>query len=570
MTTSSRLLRSPFGLGLLLLLCGGLLGGATPRDDVEAVLRARIEAARHGATDVLTTAGAPALQSQSMVVQYYQRTGFQSGWLGPNGPTPLVDSLTAVLHAAEADGLRPADYHVTAIDSLARRLRQQTQAGASLDEQSMADLDLLCTDAFLLYGAHLEGGRLSPDDLVPSWTLDRHHTDLPRRLQHALDTRTIRGSLHALRPPQPEYDNLRRALAHHRRLADRGGTPPLPNGPALKEGDRSARVPVLRRQLQATGDLAAPSPADPLLFDEPLQHAVGRFQERHGLTADGVVGPATRAALNVPAVSRIRKIEVNLERMRWLPRDLGTPHVMVNIADFWLRVVEDERSVLQMRVVVGTPYRQTPIFSDRISYLVFNPYWHVPHSIAVKDKLPDFKRNPALVSRLGFEVFQGWGTAAIDPSTIDWDGLSAPNFPYRLRQKPGPYNALGEVKFMFPNRHNVYLHDTPSRSLFNRGARGFSSGCIRVEHPVDLAAVLLRTNGGWTPDRVRTAMETNTERAVVLKQPVPVHLFYWTAWMENGTLHLRPDIYDRDAAVARALAAPLPPAERALSDTSRP
>jgi murein L,D-transpeptidase YcbB/YkuD len=221
-------------------------------------------------------------------------------------------------------------------------------------------------------------------------------------------------------------------------------------------------------------------------------------------------------------------------------------------------------------VVVGTRYRQTPVFSDRLSYLVFNPYWHVPPRIATQDRLPEFRRDPSLVSRLGFEVLDGWGPDArtVDPSTIDWGRLSADNFPYRLRQRPGPANALGRVKFMFPNRHNVYLHDTPARSLFGRTERGFSSGCIRVERPVDLATYLLRDNEGWTEARVRSEMSRSTERTVVLQQKVPVHLLYWTAWPEDGTLHFRNDIYRRDEAVASALAAP--PAPRSLSESGGP
>jgi murein L,D-transpeptidase YcbB/YkuD len=294
--------------------------------------------------------------------------------------------------------------------------------------------------------------------------------------------------------------------------------------------------------------------------DTALHEAVQRFQERHGLTVDGAVGPATRAALNVPVEERIEQITLNLERWRWLPADLGRLHVRVNIAGFDLRVVEEGTDRLQMRVVAGRAYRQTPVFSDQISYLVLNPYWHVPHSIAVKDKLPDFRRDPSLVSKLGYEVFRGWGADAtpIDPSTIDWNAVSASSFPYRLRQRPGPQNALGQVKFMFPNAHSIYLHDTPSRALFGQAERNFSSGCIRVEHPLDLAAVLLRHNEGWTRERIESTVGNDTEKTVVLPEKVPVHLLYWTAWATaDGPVHFRRDVYDRDEAVHSALAAPL-------------
>jgi murein L,D-transpeptidase YcbB/YkuD len=512
------------------------------------------------------TAGPERVLVRRAVARYYRTTEFEPAWTGPEGPTLQADSLLAVLRDAPLDGLRPADYHVATIDSLARHLRGREQAGQPMDTRVLADFELLCTDAFLLYGAHLLGGRVDPVAVVPTWNLDRRQQNLVERLRDALQQNSIRATLQHLRPPHSEYDAFRRVLGRYRALARQGGWPTIPDGPTLEEGMRDERVPRLRRRLQATGDLSADSPPDSLLFDDRLRQAVGRFQERHGLTVDGVVGPATRATMNVPVDERIRQIEVNLERWRWLPRDLGDPHVLVNIADFWLRVVADDRRALQMRVVVGTRYRQTPIFSDTISYLVFNPYWHVPRRIAVEDKLPDFQRNPALVSQLGFEVFAGWGADAnpIDPATIAWDSLSASHFPYRLRQKPGPANALGRVKFMLPNPYNVYLHDTPARSLFDETERSFSSGCIRVEYPVDLALYLLGPNGGWTRERVDDVMNRDGERTVVLRRKVPVHLLYWTAWMEDEkTVHFRNDIYGRDGAVARALSAlPSSPVDR--------
>lgn len=552
----------PVGLALvgLAVLLGLALHPGGPPEDLRTLLRLRVAAMETGSAAARSAADRRLLAAET-VAHHYRQTGFAPGWTGPDGPTPVADSLLVALRAADRDGLRPADYHVAALDSLGRRLRAQADAGASMAPRALADFELLCTDAFLLVGGHLLRGRVDPVELVPSWSLDRRQADLPAHLQRALDQGAVRPVLDSLRPPQPEYAALRRALRRYRALAERGGWPSLPDGPTLAEGVRDARVPTLRRRLRATGDLSAARPADSLRVDAPLRRAVARFQERHGLAVDGAVGPATRAALNVPVAARIEQIVVNMERWRWLPRDLGRPHVRVNIADFWLRVVEDGAPTLQMRVVAGSRYRQTPVFSDRISYLVFSPYWHVPPRIAAQDKLPAFQRDPSLVSRLGFEVLDGWGADAqtVDPSTIEWDRLSASNFPYRLRQRPGPANALGRVKFMFPNRHNVYLHDTPARSLFGRSERGFSSGCIRVEHPVDLAAFLLRAHDDWTPERIRAAMAGDAEQTVVLREKVPVHLLYWTAWMEAGTLHFRDDVYQRDDAVAAALAAPPSP-----------
>lgn len=552
------------GVRLLAILCAGaLLGlGPEPRSSQEAVeehLRVRIEAIEDGAPGA-SSVGNEHIFAAPAAARYYRRTAFEPIWARSAGPTVFADSLLTVLRDADREGLRFADYHVAAIDSLRQHLRAQTGSGEPLDPRRIVDLELLCTDAFLLYGSHLLTGRVDPTAVTPTWTAEGRRADLVQHLEQASTNTSLRDALTELRPPQPEYDALRQALAHYHTLEENGGWPSIPDGPKLEIETRDERVPRLRHRLQITGDLSpSGAPADSLLVDTTLQRGVKRFQQRHGLTVDGVVGPTTRSALNVPVEMRIQQIKTNLERWRWLPADLGRLHVRVNIAGFELRVVEEGADRLRMRVVVGQAYRQTPVFSDRISYLVLNPYWHVPHSIAVKDKLPDFRRDPSLISKRGYEVFRGWGTDAtqIDPSIIDWSGVSASNFPYRLRQRPGPQNALGQIKFMFPNAHSVYLHDTPSRSLFGRAERSFSSGCIRMEYPLDLAMVLLRHNEDWTRERLESRVGTDTEQTVVLEQTVPVHLLYWTAWSTaDGPVHFRRDVYNRDAAVHSALNAP--------------
>lgn len=550
---------------LATLLCAGALlglgpGPQSPQEAVEEHLRARIEAIEDGAPGASSVGDEHILAAQA-AARYYRRTAFEPLWARSGGPTALADSLLTVVRDADRDGLRPADYHVAALDSLLQHLRAQTESGEPLDPRRIVDLELLCTDAFLLYGSHLLTGRVDPAAIDPTWTAEGRQADLVQHLERASTSFSIRAALAELRPPQPEYDALRQALARYRTYETNGGWPSIPDGPKLELGTQDERVPRLRRRLQTTGDLSPSlSAGDSLLVDTTLHRAVERFQERHGLTVDGVVGPATQAALNVPVEKRIQQIKPNLERWRWLPAELGPLHVRVNIAGFDLRVVEAGTDRLQMRVVAGQAYRQTPVFSDQISYLVLNPYWHVPHSIAVKDKLPDFRQDPSLVSKRGYEVLRGWGANAtqIDPSTIDWNAVSASNFPYRLRQRPGPQNALGQIKFMFPNAHSVSLHDTPSRSLFGRAERSFSSGCIRVEHPLDLATVLLRHNENWTRERLASAVGTDTEETILLKRKVPVHLLYWTAWSTaDGPVHFRRDVYDRDAAVRSALHARL-------------
>jgi len=557
--------------GLVVLLVGGLLGvGGASSPSLQETLRLRLqgpEAVENG-----KEAATPGGRARDAVLHVYRDGKPDPKWTAPSGPTAQADSLIAVLREADQDGLRPSDYHVATLDSLRHDLRRAASGDGSLDGRQLADFELLCTDAFLLYARHLLQGRVDPEEIVPTWTLDRRQGDLVQRLDEAVEQGTIRSALDDLRPKQAGYQQLRRALQRYRDIAEAGGWPTVPDGPKLEIGVEHEQVEALRARLRATGDLTADASGAPRSFGDTLRAAVVRFQERHGLEADGVVGPASRAALNVPVDRRIQQLEVNLERWRWLPQDLGTRHVRVNIAGFQLRVMEEGAEQLKMRVVTGRPYRQTPIFSDQISYLAFSPYWNVPHSLATRDKLPAFQRNPDLVSQQGFEVFQGWGADArpLDPAAIDWASLSARNFPYRLRQRPGPQNALGQVKFMFPNRHSVYLHDTPSQALFQRSARGFSSGCIRVERPVELATYLLRANEGWTPERVRRAMGQSQEQTVVLREKVPVHLLYWTAWEEDGQVQFRNDIYQRDGAVASALdAVPLDPRDRGEAGGAR-
>jgi murein L,D-transpeptidase YcbB/YkuD len=319
-------------------------------------------------------------------------------------------------------------------------------------------------------------------------------------------------------------------------------------------------VAALQARLVATGDLAAD--ADPRgTFGPATEAAVRQAQRRHGLAVDGAVGAETRAALSEPVEYRIRQLVVNLERWRWLPAELGTRHILVNIANYELDVVESGREVLSMRVAVGRPYRKTPVFSDRMTHLILSPYWHVPPSLAVQDKLPEIQRQGLdWFARNNMKVFQGWGSDAVevDPATVDWGRLSATNFPYRLRQEPGPNNALGRVKFMFPNRFNVYLHDTPGREIFGRTERAFSSGCIRIEKPMELALYLIQDQD-WTPERIQRAVDARVEQTVVLRAPLPVHILYWTAWADaDGTVQFRRDLYDRDPALAAALDAPPP------------
>ena len=525
----------------------------TLSDQVRELLRNRIETA--GVPPKITV-GEEVIHASIALPLFYERRMYRPAWSEDDGPLLQVDALVKAIHEADREGLRPTDYHLAKTEATLKEMRQNQEKKTPLNPRRLVDLDLLLTDAFLVYGSHLLVGRINPETIDAEWLANRREADLVSILQTALDSNQIEEGLKKLLPPQPGYGRLKRALAHYRGVAAKGGWFTVPDGPRMQKGDRGERVVALRTRLITTGDLAEEQLNNGELFDDRLEEAVQAFQRRNGLDVDGMVGPATLAAMNVPVEERIRQIEINMERWRWLPQYLGERFILVNIANFELDVVENDQPVMTMRAVVGKNYRRTPVFSDRMTYLVLSPYWHIPQGIAVQDKLPLIRKDPDYLTKENIKVFQGWGaeTKEIDPKTVDWSTVTAKNFNYRLRQEPGPQNALGRVKFMFPNKFDVYLHDTPSRELFVKTVRTFSSGCIRIEKPIELAEYLLRDDPKLTREKILTTIDKGVEQTVRLAEPTPIHLLYWTAWVdEDGTVHFRNDIYGRDKLLIEAL-----------------
>ena len=372
-------------------------------------------------------------------------------------------------------------------------------------------------------------------------------------LREALAGDAVAESLRALAPRGKGYVQLREVLHQYRKVEREGGWPTV--GATLAPGAQGPKVQALRARLRASGDLTEGDGESGrnAVYDKTVADAVSRFQKRHGLPETGTVNAATLAALNVPVSERIRQVELNMERWRWLPDDFGARYILVNIPSFKMNVIENGKPVFESKVVVGREERQTPSFSANMAYLVMSPKWYVPRSIAVKDKLPQLKRNPYALARQNIRIFNSAGQP-IDPGAINWSAVGAGNFNYQLRQDSGPRNALGGIKFMFPNPYNVYLHDTPSRELFSRNQRTYSSGCIRISNPVELAEYLLKHDPRWTRDAIKAASTSGKQRVVSLPQQVPVYLLYWTVWVdENGLAHFRDDIYKRDKPLVRAL-----------------
>ena len=490
------------------------------------------------------------------LVRFYEYRGFRPLWIGDEGLLPQADALLQVISQAEREGIKPTVYHLSRIEQLVAELGRRDAHDQSQNLRSWVDLELLLTDAFFMYGSHVLTGQIDPRDLKEVWFGERSQVNLGTAIQQASETDRVAEFLQNLRPTHAGYAALQKTLASYRDIAARGGWPVIPDGPKLQRGDHGPRVAALKNRLLLTSDLDQASAAVDDVFDPALVRGLQRFQERHGLDADGAVGTSTLTALNVPAEARVRQIELNMERWRWLPQTLGERSILVNIANFALDVVEHGRSVLAMRVVVGKPARRTPFFSADMTYLVLNPHWHVPPTIAIEDKLPLIRRDPGYVSRQHFKLFRHGegGVTRVDPMSVDWSSVSARNFPYQLRQDPGPRNALGRVKFMLPNPYHVYLHDTPARELFAKTERAFSSGCIRLENPMELAEYLLRDDPQWSRQKIVTSSKREAEQVVHLPARIPVHLLYWTAWAnEDGVVHFRKDIYDRDKVLDKAL-----------------
>lgn len=511
----------------------------------------------------------PTIYCRAILPEFYAKHNFNPIWTRDSSLTPQADALIHAIGDAELDGLTSEDYHLSELESLVNDFKQASQQKQSPAPEKKADLDLLLTDAFLLYSSHLLSGRVTPNTVDATWLFVNPDSDMTQILNSTAYSNQIDTFFDELRPANAAYYRLRKALQHYIDIQKKGGWPTVPAGPTLRVGDVHERVKLIRKRLAVTGDIGpAPPGIQSSLFDESLMKGVQRFQHRHGIEPDGVVGNSTISAMNVSVDSRICQMELNLERWRWIPHDLGSRYILVNIADYSLAVVENQETVLEMRVVVGKAYRRTPVFSEKMKYMVLNPFWNIPIKIAVEDKLPIIRKNPMYLKQQHIRVFENWHEDApeLDPVLIDWYHLNAANFPYRLRQDPGPTNALGRIKFMFPNKFSVYLHDTSQRGLFKRATRDFSSGCIRIEKPVELAKYLLQNDPRWPVPKLMEAIDSGVTTVIYFKDPIPVHLLYWTAWVtEKGTICFGNDIYDRDLPLSRALKAklkdPVVPAE---------
>jgi murein L,D-transpeptidase YcbB/YkuD len=399
----------------------------------------------------------------------------------------------------------------------------------------------------------LQFGKVDPESLDPAWNMTRqiHNQNPVAAIEKRLRTGSLAEGLKNIRPKIEYYRLLKSVLKKYRAIQDAGGWQSLPEGPTLKPGMTDPRIALLRSRLDISGDIEG-AVSDPDYFDEDLKAAVMRFQYEHRLEDDGAVGKNTYAALNIPVKKRIDQIRVNLERARWVFHKLPPDYIEVDIAGFQAYHVKGTAANWSSKVQVGKPFRKTPVFKSKIKYIVFNPNWTVPPTIIEEDILPKIKKNPGYLSQMKISVIDRKGRR-VDPNSVNWSKYSK-NVPYTFRQEPGPHNALGRIKFIFPNKHFIYLHDTPSRSLYGSRQRAFSSGCIRVEKNIELAEILLNDPEKWNRETIQELIDTNQTHRVDLPQPKPVLLLYLTIWFdENDNFIIKKDVYERDRAVLDGL-----------------
>jgi len=517
---------------------------AQAQSDRTDMLRSRLE---HGTQGAELIAGGVKLQTGQLMLDIYANTDFKLAWTRDE----QLDGLNRIAAQLEREGLNPDDLPLKALADARASVRQDGTDAALITQ------DFLATETLLRAAYQLKFGKVNPATLDNDWNFSRAllADQTPTSFfVAATSAKDIAVFIAERYPRNMFYKSTVSALALYRDIEAAGGWPTVSAGETIHPGDSDPRVIELRQRLLITGQLAPEDNNGSADLDETLTEAIKRFQGQHELDVDGVVGKASIEAMNVPVARRVTQLRLALERMRWVHDDLRADMLVVNIAGFSLSLFRNDQVSWRTRVMVGKPYRKTPIFRGDIEYLVFNPTWTVPPGILAKDKLPALKKEgPAYLQRTNMVVLTHDGVE-VDPNTIDWQAATPRNFPYILRQKPGPNNALGQVKFIFPNPHFVFLHDTPSKALFDRSERAFSSGCIRVEDPLELARLLLDDQDKWDSAAIDATLANAATKTVHLQDTFPVLIMYLTALGEpDGPTYFYKDIYDRDTSLLEAL-----------------
>lgn len=534
----------------------GALGQKGPQPTLDSVFVVRYMSAE------------PAFKAQiPWAKKFYKEREFRLGWFKDHRLVPQARTMLGVINKAGDEGLDPKDYQIKDFDKLLAEL-DQVQNDSTKRNALEKDIDVALSATYFRWASDFYRGTVNPHQVKGiDWGVKRNKIKLHKALMTILQERESTYPYYEFEPLHPEYDRLKKALADYRAIQRNGGWPTLPAGTKLQPGDASPAVALLRQRLlnakaPAAGETpavavannpATPAPAEQ--YDTELVNAVKMFQRQSGLKADGIVSGETLRVLNVPASDRADQLVLNMERWRWIPKRFEASYLLVNIPEYTLHVIENNKEAFSMPVIVGKTLNATPVFSDLVEYVVLAPYWNVPMSIIQKEMKPGLVANPvAKLNAMDMEVVKGYGAKAtvVDPTTIDWANVDEKNFKYTVRRRPGPKNDLGNVKFIFPNSHNVYLHDTPRGELFSQTKRGFSHGCVRVAEPLKLAEYLLRNRPEWDLTAIESTIAEGQEKYVSLKEKMPVYLVYFTAWVDDaGNVHFRDDLYGHDKALAK-------------------
>jgi murein L,D-transpeptidase YcbB/YkuD len=481
------------------------------------------------------------------LIEFYDQRHYRSIWFEESefkrDPKPLLKEIKN----SYFEGLNPSDYHLDLIEQCVNE--NSLFSAECLDKRAV--LDILLTNAYLSLASDYLNGKIDAEIIIDDYNYQAEDLGSQKLLSYLTDEKIdITQAIQEQLPKTENYKELKKQLGFYRDSEQIEAWPQIETGEILGIQAKGNRVEQLIENLSARDYLNIDNLESKNYFDQEVKRAVSKFQLDHGLKSDGVVGKKTLNALNITLDHRIKQLIINMERWRWLPENLGSRFIYVNIADYNLKLYENNQLVMEMKTIVGKEQRSTPVFSDTIKYLVINPYWYVPESIAVEDKLPLIKKDYNYLKENHYSLFKYTGNnklEEIDPAKIDWSKIDKDNFNYLLRQNPGDHNALGRVKFMFPNKFSIYLHDTPGRYLFSENERGFSSGCIRIEKPIDLAEYLLADQEKWNREKIEEEMTKDKEKIVYLNKPIKIYLQYNTAWVDSlGNLNFREDIYNRD------------------------
>jgi murein L,D-transpeptidase YcbB/YkuD len=525
----------------------GALTVSVARADESATqlqLRHRMEALQ--ASGRLTVDGVR-ITAVRLIAELYPEARFERVWTDPK----KVDELLRAITDIRGDGLDPQDYYLDRLKKLRADVAAQPDVGKQVD------LDILLTDALARLAYNAFYGKVDPEridrniNFTQTWTGAKGADGV----REFLASKSLYQKIEGLKPKRPKYEPLRLGLARYYRYQEAGGWGRIPKGKVLSVGRSDPRVPAIRHRLAMTEDLPAKLDDGNTLYDADLEKAVHHFQTRHRLPP-GDLGTKTIVAMNVPVKQRIDQIRVNLERARWITRDVKPTQVVVNIAAFEIYFLKDGKRVWQNEAQVGKTYTQTPLFVDDIEYLVLNPTWTVPPGVLKDSVLPGAKKDPRYIEQRGLRVFDSSGKE-VPARSVNWKRYTASNLPYTLRQDPGPNNPLGTVKFVFPNSYSVLLHDTPNQLGYDRRVRAMSWGCIHVQDPLELAAWMIDDSKTWSLEAVEAQVKSKKTQTIHFDPPLRVSLYYWTVDVgADGALQFLPDTYHRDGRVLRALNGP--------------